>query len=551
MMRARSLPLLLVALATAPLLAGCGAQAASQADSQLGTRLTVFSSLPLTGPEAAAGQQILDGERLALGQAHSRAGRFTIGLHSLNDAGSEGATGGGAQGASGGGSATANGGGSATANGGGSATANGGGSQAATGTRSRAAHGTGSQAATGTRSRAAHGTGSQPARGSGSRAANATGSQAAPGTGSEGAKGATGAEGAKGVTGAEGAKGTTGSEGANAAAAGSEAAWGRGQTASNATLASRDRRTIAYIGDYNSGATAISLPLTNQAGILQISPRSPYVGLTSSFDAGQGDPERFYPTESRNFVRLLPGDPVQGAAQVALMQRLGVSSVYLLNDGEPFRTPLASIVGGDAKQAGIKLAGEETVELSGATGESHFSGVVEAIMRSGAQAVFFSGDAGEGAAALWRDLYAANPQLLLLGTSEMAEPSFTSAIGAAGTQTYLTTPVLPTSHYSRRAQQVLSDFRRRYHAQPTSNVLYGYASMEMVIDAIRSAGATADERQAVIESVFATHDRGSVLGGFSVLGDGETTIARYAVDRVHAGAPVFWQELSVSGPHVP
>src|SRR4029077_5098891 len=63
--------------------------------------------------------------------------------------------------------------------------------------------------------------------------------------------------------------------------------WDPGITAADAKIAAQDTSTIAYLGDSHSPATAISLPLINAAGILQVSPASPYVGLTSSLDAGQ------------------------------------------------------------------------------------------------------------------------------------------------------------------------------------------------------------------------------------------------------------------------
>ena len=40
--------------------------------------------------------------------------------------------------------------------------------------------------------------------------------------------------------------------------------------------------TIGYVGDLNSGASAISIPPLNRAGIPQVSPTSTAVGLTSS-----------------------------------------------------------------------------------------------------------------------------------------------------------------------------------------------------------------------------------------------------------------------------
>ena len=64
--------------------------------------------------------------------------------------------------------------------------------------------------------------------------------------------------------------------------------WEPGQTSADARKAAQDQSTIAYLGEFNSGASAISLPITNEAGILQISPSNTYVGLTRAEGARQG-----------------------------------------------------------------------------------------------------------------------------------------------------------------------------------------------------------------------------------------------------------------------
>lgn len=329
--------------------------------------------------------------------------------------------------------------------------------------------------------------------------------------------------------------------------AGPKGVWEPGVTAANAKIADRDPRTIAYIGDYDSGATAVSLPANNLAGILQVSPMSPYIGLTSSFDAGQGDPERFYPTGKRNFIRLLPGDAVQAAAQVALMRALHVRSLYVLADGEPFGAPLASILASDAKIAGIEVKGEQSIELARASAASKFTGQVEQVVRSGAQAVFLNGDSGAGTAALLQQMHAADPKKLLLGVSAMADPGLTGAIGpATASRTYLTTPALSLSLYGAGAKRVLLQLSRHFHVAATPYALYGYAAMDLVLSAIRRAGRHGDSRAAVLAAAFTGQRVDSVLGRYEVLPDGETTITRYGVDRVWAGQPVFWRQLEVA-----
>jgi branched-chain amino acid transport system substrate-binding protein len=316
--------------------------------------------------------------------------------------------------------------------------------------------------------------------------------------------------------------------------------WDPGVTATDAKTAAQDTSTIAYLGDYNSAATAVSLPLINAAGILQVSPGSPYVGLTSPLDAGQDEPERFYPTGRRTFGRLQPGDSVEAAAQVALMRDLGVSRLYVLDDQDPFDVPLAAIVAGEAERAGISVAAHDSIATSAG---AIYTGELEKITKSHAQAVFFAGASGPGASALWRQLHSADPHLLLLGSSSMVDESFTAQIGAAGANTYLTTPVLAPHLYPASGQRVLNQYRRAFGVEAGAYALYGYEAMSVVLDAIRSAGARGNDRQVVIARFFATRGRDSVIGRYSMQANGETTLARYGVDRVVNGRPVFYRAI--------
>jgi branched-chain amino acid transport system substrate-binding protein len=318
--------------------------------------------------------------------------------------------------------------------------------------------------------------------------------------------------------------------------------WSSGVTASDAKTAAQDPSTIAYLGDYDSAATAISLPLINEAGVLQVSTASPYVGLTQSLDAGQYEPNRFYPDGRRTFARLQPGDPVEAAAQVALLRSLGIRKLYVLDDEDSFNIPLAELVASQAKAAGIDVVGSDHV---GVSASGVYTGEAEKIAESGADAVFFAGAGSEGAAALWRQLHEADPRLKLLGPSALATAPFAAELGHAASSAYLTTPVLPERMYPPSARRVLTSYRREFGGESGPSVLYGYEAMSLVLDAIRAAGSHGNDRQTVIENVFATHGRRSVLGRYSIEANGEPTFKRFGVDRVDsAGQLAFWKALN-------
>lgn len=319
-------------------------------------------------------------------------------------------------------------------------------------------------------------------------------------------------------------------------------AWDAGATTANAKLAAQDSTTIAYIGDYDSPATAVSLPITNGAGILQVSPASPYVGLTSARDAGEDEPERFYPTGHRTFGRIAPGDPVQARAQVQAMGALGVRSVYLLSDQDPFDGPLAQLVATDARQAGVAVRGLDVIDVP--QGQASFAGEVAKLREASPAAIFLSATASVGAAGLFRQLHAALPHVPLLGSSSLSSPSFYSQLGGAADVTLLGTPLLPVGSYGSDAERLLRRYGHGVRPVGGAPVLYGYEAMSVVLAAIRAAGARGDDRRAVVERFFAMRRRHSVLGAYSMQPDGESTLSSYGVERLSTDGPRFWRAFS-------
>src|SRR5207249_9289757 len=88
--------------------------------------------------------------------------------------------------------------------------------------------------------------------------------------------------------------------------------WTREREQANATMAANDPSVVAYIGPYTSGATGVSLPVTNRANLLQLSPTATWPGLTMS-GWNEGEPASYYSTGKRTFVRLMPPDSMHGA----------------------------------------------------------------------------------------------------------------------------------------------------------------------------------------------------------------------------------------------
>ena len=92
-------------------------------------------------------------------------------------------------------------------------------------------------------------------------------------------------------------------------ASGTAGGWDSTDADNAASTATQNLDAVAYIGDFDSAATATSLPITNADDMLQVSPASPYVGLTNAsvYDV-KGEPGSYYPSGIQTFARLVPSD---------------------------------------------------------------------------------------------------------------------------------------------------------------------------------------------------------------------------------------------------
>ena len=175
--------------------------------------------------------------------------------------------------------------------------------------------------------------------------------------------------------------------------------WDPNQVITNARRATQDPRTIAYIGELDTGASAVSIPVLNQKGILQVSPADGLAGLTRREGATRGEPEKYYPDPRRNFVRIAPPDNRQAAALAAYMKELGVTRLYVANDGGGYGVAMADSVVVDAAAVGIGVVANDTITPQGAD----YVGAARKIERTAPDAVFFGGTAHDRAEALWQD----------------------------------------------------------------------------------------------------------------------------------------------------
>jgi branched-chain amino acid transport system substrate-binding protein len=302
--------------------------------------------------------------------------------------------------------------------------------------------------------------------------------------------------------------------------------WDPGATSANARKVAQDKSAVALLGEFNSGASQISIPITNEAGLLQVSPANTALELTK--DAGPNDkgaPEKYYKTGKRTYGRVVPADHIQGSAQADWMKEKGVKKLYILDDKQVYGAGVAKTTGDAAKLAGIQVVGTDSIDAKAA----NYRSLASKIKASGVDAVFYGGITQNNAVQLYKDLGAALPDATLWGPDGVAETTFTSDLPPdVQKRTFITVATINPKDYGPKGQKFFSDFKATYGKdQPEPYAIYGFEAMDVTLDSMDRAGAKCNDRQSVIDEFLKTKDKVGVTGTYDIDEDGDVTLSTF------------------------
>jgi branched-chain amino acid transport system substrate-binding protein len=318
--------------------------------------------------------------------------------------------------------------------------------------------------------------------------------------------------------------------------------WEPGQTAADARKAAQDSKAVYYIGEFNSGASAISIPILNQAKIPQVSPANTYVGLTTNEPgSAPGEPQKYFPTGKRTYLRIVPRDSIQAASLLKTMKADGCTKIAVANDKETYGAGLARLLELQAPKVGVKIASDTGIEKT----SPNFRSYAQTIKGQGANCFVFSGVTANGSVQITKDVAAALPAAKLYGPDGVCESGFTNpakhGIPASLASHFKCTVATQDLTAYPGGQAFLAAYKAKYgDAHPDPYAIYGFEAMKLGLDTIAGLGAKGNDRAAVLGALFATKDRNSPLGVYSFDKNGDTTLPDYGLYKVGAdGNPVF------------
>lgn len=307
--------------------------------------------------------------------------------------------------------------------------------------------------------------------------------------------------------------------------------WDAAKVVANAERAAADPTAVAYVGEGNSEATALSMPIVNRAGLAHLSPVSTATSLTAPERAAE-----LQPTGERTFFRPLPDDARQGAALVSYARSSGTTSgVLLVDDDGLYGRGLTSAFATAGSPAGVRVAGRRVVTPDG----GGLDALVGEVRSSRPRAVVYGGSPSSGAAAVVRAIHAASPSTLIFGGDALANAPFAKTAGPAQSVLRLTTPA---AHADPRPTRTHGLGRR-----PAPFTVFAHNGMTALLRAVdRAARTGAVTRESVRTAVFDGTVQTGLSGPWKITAAGDSTYGVFDALRLAAGRVQSPGELAVT-----
>jgi branched-chain amino acid transport system substrate-binding protein len=323
--------------------------------------------------------------------------------------------------------------------------------------------------------------------------------------------------------------------------------WDPGQTAANARKVASDPKAVFYIGEFNSGASEVSIPILNEAGIPQVSPANTYVGLTTSLPgSAPGEPQKYYPTGKRTYLRIVPIDSIQAAADLIAMHNAGCTKVAVANDKEAYGAGLATLLQLEKGFYGVTIVSNTGIDPTA----PNFRSYASTVQGQGADCFFFAGITANGAVQIVKDVHSAVPAAKIFGGDGVCTSTWTNAAqgGVPAAIDPLIQCTVATQNLSAYpgGQAFLAAYQAKYGtSSPDPYAIYGYAEMQLALNTIKNLGAQGNSKSAVLAALFADKSIQSVLGTYGFNANGDTTLKSYGLYKVGSnGNPVFFQTVT-------
>lgn len=313
--------------------------------------------------------------------------------------------------------------------------------------------------------------------------------------------------------------------------------WDSATCSANANAYAQDPSVIGVIGTFNSGCAELEIPVLNRAAggpVAMVSPANTWPGLTQKTKT-PGEPTKYYPTGVRNYARVVAADNFQGPALALTAQKLGVKSVYILNDKQAYGLGVATYFRDAAKKLGIQIKGFAAYNTKTGT---NYQALMQQIGSTHPDAIMVGGLVCENGGQLIKDKVSVlgpntgNVKLLLPdGFTTQSTIDEAGAKNAEGL--YASVAGVPPDQLTGAGKTFVSTFDSTYSPDALDPYTpYAAAAAEVLLNAIQASNGT---RADIAKHLFGVSVTNSVLGNFAIDQNGDTNQGSMTIDVAKGG----------------
>ncbi|MDX6593534.1 MAG: branched-chain amino acid transport system substrate-binding protein [Gaiellales bacterium] len=312
--------------------------------------------------------------------------------------------------------------------------------------------------------------------------------------------------------------------------------WDSATCSANANAYAQTQSVVGIIGTFNSGCAQLITPVANQAPggpIAMVSPANTWPGLTQKTAADPAEPDKYYPSGTRNYARVIPADNFQGPALAQLAQELGVKSVYIINDKQAYGLGVANYFESAAEKVGITVLGNEGYNTKTGT---NYQALFQKIKAKNPDAVMVGGLICENGGQLIKDKVAvlgANSDVKLLLPDGFTTQSTIDDAGAAAEGAYMSVGGVPVEQLSGAGATFITEFQKKYSPDAIDPYTpYAAAAAEVMLKAIEASDGS---RGDISAKLFGLQMTGTVLGDFAIDPNGDTDQGSMTINIAKGG----------------
>jgi branched-chain amino acid transport system substrate-binding protein len=325
--------------------------------------------------------------------------------------------------------------------------------------------------------------------------------------------------------------------------------WDPGIAAANARRAALDPSSFAYIGELDSGATAVALPILNQAGVLLISPSATAVGLTNGgVGAGPGAPFQYYPSGRRSSVRLVPRDSLQGALIPEVARGHRCKTLAVIDDGSIYGAGLAAIVESEAPARGLTITYKGTLD-------PRASDYARSVYRVRGACILYAGEPKAAAVRVVTDAARHNKSSLVIAPDALASPAFADPLhggisAALAKRTFLIGTVGGEAAYPPFGQWLWRNLTNRGENLVGTGVIPSYAAVELAVACQERSGLVKGrpDKAGILGCALGHNHYSRALGEYRAFLRGDTSVHSYSQLGIKAGRLKWLKPLHAPRP---